>query len=150
MLSPPADNNQINLQPRAKARSVPFLVWSPGVRVESRGLKMAPWRPPASKCPCAKSFVSGGNVCKWLIFLKWHGRGREARISPDPPRLLNHVVSSVGSAAEPHPDHFLCSAYVPRSAWPGNWVPAGPGGVLGATPRGDHYRRLGPVPNQAT
>ena len=39
-------------------------VWSPGVSVESRRPKIAPWRPPASKSPCAKSFVSGGRLCK--------------------------------------------------------------------------------------
>src|ERR1019366_10568107 len=50
--------------------------WSSGVRVESKLPKTAQWRPPASKSPLAKSFVSGGNLCKRLIFLKWHGRGR--------------------------------------------------------------------------
>ena len=39
-------------------------VWSPGVRTESRRPKVAPWRPPASKSPCAKSFVSGGTPSK--------------------------------------------------------------------------------------
>ena len=33
---------------RVKARGVPFLVWSPGVRVESRRPKAASWSPPAS------------------------------------------------------------------------------------------------------
>jgi len=31
----------------------------------------------ASKSPTRKSFVSGENVCKRLIWLPWHGRGRE-------------------------------------------------------------------------
>src|ERR1035438_2905836 len=62
---------------RVRARRVPFLAWIPGVRVESRRPRVALWRPPASKLPCAKSFVSGQNPCKRLIFLKWHGRGRE-------------------------------------------------------------------------
>src|SRR5271165_864270 len=40
-------------------------------------VKAAPWRPPASTSPLAKSFVLRQTVCKRLIFLKWHGRGRE-------------------------------------------------------------------------
>ena len=39
--------------------------------------KDAQWSPPASKSYCAKSCVSGVPACKRLIFLKWHGRGRE-------------------------------------------------------------------------
>ena len=35
-----------------------------GVRMESRGPKTAPWRPPASKLPTAKSCVFCGRVRK--------------------------------------------------------------------------------------
>ena len=49
---------------RRKARHVPARAWSPGVRVESRRPKAAPWRPPESTRPRAKSFVSGKNVRK--------------------------------------------------------------------------------------
>ena len=55
-------------------------VRSPGVRVESRHHDVAAWSPPAStasKSPLAKSFSLLENVRKRLIFLKWHGRGRE-------------------------------------------------------------------------
>jgi hypothetical protein len=45
--------------------------------MESRRPKVAQWRPPASKSHIAKSFVFGQNVRTRLIFLKWHGRGRE-------------------------------------------------------------------------
>ena len=65
MLSPSADNNESSLQPRAgKHAACQSPVWSPGVRVESRRQKGAPWRPPASMRPRAKSFVSGGNARK--------------------------------------------------------------------------------------
>src|ERR1039457_1392554 len=77
MLSPPGNIQKAGTTARVKARQTPILVWSPGVRVESRRPKVAPWRPLASKSPFAKSFVSGGSVRKRLIFLKWHGRGRE-------------------------------------------------------------------------
>jgi len=78
MLSPPADNNHNSLQPRARKHATDRSpMWSPEVRVESRRPKAAPWRPPESTRPRAKSFVSGRNVRKLLIFLKWHGRGRE-------------------------------------------------------------------------
>jgi len=60
-----------------KALTVPFPMWSPGVRVESKRPKVAPWRPLKSKSPPAKSFVLRQTVCKRLIFLKWHGRGCE-------------------------------------------------------------------------
>ena len=62
---------------RATALHVPIGVWSPGVRVESKRQKAAPWRPPESTSPLAKSFVLRQTVCKRLIFLPWHGRGRE-------------------------------------------------------------------------
>jgi len=46
MLPSPADDNQYSLQPRAgKHAAAQFPVWSPGVRVESRRPKAAPWRP---------------------------------------------------------------------------------------------------------
>jgi hypothetical protein len=38
--------------------------WSPGVHVESRRPKVAPWRPPESTPPLAKSFVLRQTVCK--------------------------------------------------------------------------------------
>jgi len=62
---------------RRKARHMPARAWSPGVRVESRRRKSRPWRPPESTSPLAKSFVLRQTVCNRLIFLKWHGRGRE-------------------------------------------------------------------------
>src|ERR1039458_1835930 len=83
------------LQPRAKARRGPVLGVESGVRVESRRQKVAPWRPPASKSPRAKSFVSGGTVRKGLIFLKWHGRGR--RFEPD------QVHQNVSNTYSEHP-----------------------------------------------
>jgi hypothetical protein len=63
---------------RVKARQVPVPgvePWSPsGVQTRKNA---PPWRPVASKSLRTKSFVSGGNPCKSLIFLTWHGRGRE-------------------------------------------------------------------------
>jgi hypothetical protein len=66
---------------RVRAGRGPSPAWSPGVRVESKPRKPAPWRPMASKSLSAKSFVLRQFVCKCLIFLKWHGRGR--RFEPD-------------------------------------------------------------------
>ena len=74
LLSAPADGNQNGLQPRARRHATgQSPVWNPGVRTESRRSKVAPWRPPASTGPPAKSFVFRQNACKRLIFLKWLG-----------------------------------------------------------------------------
>jgi len=40
-------------------------------------MRTRPWRPPEFTSPLAKSFVLRQTICKRLIFLKWHGRGRE-------------------------------------------------------------------------
>jgi len=39
-----------------------IIVWSPRVRVESKHSKGGFWRPPASNCQCAKSFVFAENT----------------------------------------------------------------------------------------
>jgi len=62
-----------------------------------------PWRPPESTWPLAKSFVLRQTVCKRLIFLKCHGRGREFEshqvhqiprtLTAPPPRLPSRTGS---------------------------------------------------------
>jgi hypothetical protein len=57
LLSPSADNKWSSPQPRAEEHAAcQSPMWSPGVRVESRRPKAAPWRPPESTRPRAKSF----------------------------------------------------------------------------------------------
>ena len=51
-------------------------MWSLGVRTESRPSKSPPWRPPESKPPSTNPCIFSGDLCKSLIFLKWHGRGQ--------------------------------------------------------------------------
>jgi hypothetical protein len=62
---------------RVKACHAPARVWSPEVRVESKSQK-----PPRGvhRSPCRlflSLYVLRQTVCKRLIFLKWHGRGRK-------------------------------------------------------------------------
>jgi len=64
MLLPPGNHNNGQVTARERASRVLFLIWSPGVRVESRRPKAAPWRPPESTRPRAKSFLSRKNVPK--------------------------------------------------------------------------------------
>lgn len=68
--------------------------------MESRTVKIHPRRPPASKSPSAKSFVSRENHCKLLISLKWRGRGQGFE--------LLQVHQNFGLDERSRTDRFAC------------------------------------------
>ncbi|SPF39163.1 hypothetical protein SBA4_2310049 [Candidatus Sulfopaludibacter sp. SbA4] len=118
LLSSPADNKSHRLATaRVRASPAPIETWRPGVRTESRPSKCSPWRPLASKQPSANPFAFSGDLRKSLIFLKWHGRGRE---------FESHQVHQKPIHKHPHADESSgtlnagCSSSTPAESI--NWT----------------------------
>jgi hypothetical protein len=100
-LPPPADN-KMKLLTTALRKSTVRASSSCGVPESARSPdceKRRPWRPPASKPPPAKSFVFCENPRKSLIFLKWHGRGREF----EPPQVHQNFSNTYRSSHSKEP-----------------------------------------------